>query len=339
MPRRAGIWKRGARGFYTTIQGKQVFLGLERDEATRAFHQLKARPDTGDASVRGRQSVAQLVNLYLEHAATEVKKTTLTNYHWYLSKWVAFAGNRPAAGLKPLDVTAWFRTRPRWNPSTRRLATEMVKQWSRWAKAQGYLEADPLQGLKPPKSCARMPARPDDIEKFLSKVTCPLLRDIATVLLDTGARPGEIRTLTADQIDWEASTAVVVGKTGPRVISLTSRSLAILAHLSGRTATGASPDLDSTGPLFRNRDGTPWTKGTLNKRFRTVCKRAGVKVIPYSFRHDLWRRASKAGVDSVVIARQLGHKNLKMLIDRYAHVDTSQTKNAVERAIDSEPVA
>ena len=35
---------------------------------------------------------------------------------------------------------------------------------------------------------------------------------------------------------------------------------------------------------------------------------------------------------SVIIAEQLGHKSLSMLLKTYAHVDSSQTKEAVEKA-------
>jgi integrase len=55
--------------------------------------------------------------------------------------------------------------------------------------------------------------------------------------------------------------------------------------------------------------------------------------LPYQFRHDFWGRAVKAGVDSVVIAKQMGHTDLDMLVKHYAHVDTSQTKTAVELAL------
>jgi integrase len=321
MPRKAAIWARkGRRGFYATISGKQAFLGLDRKEAEREFHRLKA---SGKPVERSRLSVAVLVDLYLDHAKTEVKASTWANYRGYLQWWVDFAGTRVASGLRPLDVTAWFRTKPGWNPSTRKLATEIVRRWARWCNRQGYLDTDVLSGTRAPRGLPRAAAQATDIERFLAAITCPLLRDITTVLLDTGARPGEITSLTADQIDWEASTALVMGKTGPRAISLTSRSanrLAILAKLY------------PTGPLFRNRAGRIWTKSYLNDRFRRVCAKAGVKVIPYAFRHAFWYRAVKAGVDSVVVARQLGHKDLKMLVERYAHVDASQTKEAVERA-------
>ena len=224
--RPAKIWQRtGKPGWYATIAGKKVLLGTDRETAQREFHRLKA----ARMPVVGRSySVAVLVDMMLEAVHSDVQPSTFENYRWYLQQWVNFAGHRPAAGVKPLDAAAWFRSRPKWNASTRRLATEMIRRWSRWCTDQGYLDVDVLSGIRAPRSVARTAAHPDEIDAFFAAVTCPLLRDIAIVLLDTGARPGEIRTLTADRINWEESTAMVEGKTGPRVISLTARSLALL---------------------------------------------------------------------------------------------------------------
>ena len=321
MPRPSKLWKRAGRDdWHATIGGRKVNLGPDREAAQREFHRLKAARMPVHAS---RMLVVQLVDSYLCAVHSDVQASTFANYRWYLQQWVNFAGHRPAAGVKPLDVTAWFRSRGQWNPTTRRLAAELVRRWSRWAKAQGYLDVDVLAGLRAPKTIPRTAARSEDIQNFLQAVTCPLLRDIAIVLLDTGARPGEIRTLEADQVSWTDSTAIVNGKTGPRVISLTSRSLATLANLA---------TLYPTGPLFRNRAGRIWTRGQLAWRFRALSKKLGICVYPYHLRHDLYRRASKAGVPDLWIAKQLGHVDLKMLSSRYAHVDTEQTRQAVEKA-------
>ena len=320
MPRKAAVWTRKDRpGWWATIDGRQVNLGDDYKDAQKELYRRKA---SSRPAARSNLSVAVLVDRFLCDAHANVQAATFANYRWYLQQWVNFAGHRPAAGLKPLDVTAWMRSR-KWNGSTRRLAVEMVRRWSRWVNAQGYLAGDPLSGVRIPRSTPRIAARPEDIGKFLGAVTCPLLRDIATVLLDTGARPGEIRTLEADQVSWTDSTAIVNGKTGPRVISLTGRSLATLANLA---------TLYPTGPLFRNRAGRIWTRSQLCYRFRILSKQLNMCIHPYHLRHAWWARARKAGVDSVVAAAQLGHKDLKMLVERYAHVDTSQTKEAVERA-------
>lgn len=335
--RPAKLWQRKGRpGWFATIDGKQEQFGLDFDEALEAFRDRKA---SNRPVERSRMSVDDLVDEYLKASATEVAETTQGNYAWYLQQWVDFAGDRIAADLKPLDLTAWCKTKSGrtkidpetkeivsirdWNAGTRRAAIEIVRRWSRWCVSQGYLARDPLAGAKLPRIKPRDAAAAGAIDAFLSKITSPALRDIATVLLDTGARPGEIRTLTAGQIDWVASSAVVRGKMGGRVISLTERSRTILLAATKRYAEG---------PLLRTRHGNPWESSTLNREYREICERAGVKVVPYHARHDLYRRASKAGVDGVIIAAQLGHKNLRMLVSTYAHVQADQTKEAVEKA-------
>jgi integrase len=329
MPRKSSIWQRKGRiGWFATIAGKQVHLGDDHEEAQRRFHSLKA---SGRPVERSKALVGPLVQLYLEHAAGEVMETTYTNYAGYLQQWVTFAGWRVASTLKPFDLTAWCKSRPGWKSNaTRRTAIKLAQRWSKWCAAQGYLDTDPLAGAKAPKIVPRQDAAPGSIERFLAGIECPLLLDLAIVLLETGARPGEISTLSASKVDWGSSAAIVIGKKGPRLISLTDRALAILRRLSEKW-----PD----GPLLRNRDGGPWTKSSMNKRFRAICRSTGVKVVPYHARHAWWAKAQRAGVDSVVAAKQLGHQDLRMLVTTYAHVELDMLKQAVELASLSESSA
>jgi integrase len=320
MPRQAKLWKRAGRaGWWATISGRKVMLGLEFAVAEKEFHRRKA---VGKAVPCSRLTVEALVDLFLDAMRGEIKETTWTNYRWHLQRWCNHSGSKIASQLKPFDAAAWLKSETTWNSSTKRAGTEIIRQWSRWCKNQGYLDADRLAGTRYPKSIPRAAAPMDDIERFIAGIREERFRDLVLVLLDTGARPGEIRTLTAARIDWKASSAVVEGKSGARVIGLTARSLEIL-----RRAADQFPD----GPVLRNGKGDPWQAGAMTQRFRRVRNRVKVYVVPYHFRHALFGRASKAGVDSVVIARQLGHANLNMLLKVYSHVDAEQMRAAVDK--------
>lgn len=319
--RPAKLWQRkGRTGWFATVNGKQVCFGLDHEAAKKAFHASKASRRPVD---RSRMSVTDLIDIYLEASEREVQRTTHANYVWYLQKLEQFAGWRIAAELRPLDLTAWCATRARWNAGTRRSAIEIARRWSRWCKLQGYLDSDPFEGAKLPRVKPREAAAAGALDAFLAEITSPALRDVAIVLYDTGARPGEVVTLSAGQIDWQASAAEVRGKMGGRVISLTDRVLTILLTLAKRY-----PD----GPLLRTRHGNAWNSSSLNRQYREICARAGVKVVPYHNRHALWARAHRAGVDSIVVAKQLGHSSLKMLSRVYAHVEPDMLKDAVERS-------
>jgi integrase len=315
MPRRAKLWRRAGRsGWWCTLGKHKVNLGDDKEAAQREYHRLKA---AGRPVARSRLTVEALVHLYLADVVTRVKEVSFRSYKRFLEHWAEFAGNRIASELKPYDVKDFLAGQPTWNSSTRHIAVSRIRTWMLWCVDIGYLEGDPLKKVRRPKMLVRQPAPPGATEAFLSKYTKLEIQDIATVLYDTGARPGELRTLESSTIDWEASTAVVNGKTGAHTISLTARSLEILRRLAA-----ANP----SGPLFRNSRGNPWKAKALRKRF------AGSGIVAYHFRHALWSRARKAGVDSIEVARQLGHKDLKMLMERYAHADSEQIREAIEAA-------
>jgi integrase len=327
MPRPSKLWKRAGReGWWATISGRKTCLGDDFEAATKEMHRLKsaARPVE-----RSRMSVASLVDLWLDAMRGDVRETTWANYLWYAQRWCNHSGHRVASQVKPLDVTAWLKSEQTWNSSTRRAGAEISRQWSRWCKSEGYIDSDVLEGIRYPKAQKRPPAKPGDIERFLAGISDVCFLDLVLVLLDTGARPGEVRSLSASQIDWETKTARVIGKTGERTISLTDRALATFVRLT---------DVHPIGPILRNSFGGPWKPSAVIGRFRRINRRAGTHVFPYHFRHAFGPRARKAGVDSIIIARQLGHANLNMQATRYAHVETEETRQAVELAAKSIPL-
>lgn len=321
MPRRPSIWKRDGRDdWYTTIAGRQINLGPDRETAEREFHRLRARPTQAKNSLL----VRELVDQYLDWARDQVKPVTWTTYNWYLERWNGYAGRLRARELKPLHVTAWLKLWPGWGPSTRHVAISVVRIWSGWCKNQGHLDTNPLAGTPKPQMQRRKPAAKGNLERFMMAVNSEPFREIFEFMIDAGCRPGEARTLEASRIDWEASTAVVTGKLGERVISLTARSLDVLRRLAV---------VNPEGPIFRNARGNGWAVSGLEAQFRRTSDRANLAVnfSAYQTRHAFWGRAHRAGVDSIVVAKQMGHVNLDMLARHYADVDPELTKAAVEK--------
>jgi integrase len=340
MGRQAKLWWRGDRkSWYSTIDGKQVNLGSDRKKAEKEFHALKAGSVRVD---RFRLTVIGACDLYLDWAERHVKPKTFNSYRHYLQSWINHVGTMRITEIKKLHVTGWLaKNKPRtakrinplagntyqgrlgWESSTQRLAISVVKIWSSWLKSEGYLEVNPLLDYRRPKMMVRKPAASGALEKVLETTKCPRFHNFLTILLDIGCRPGELRTLEAQSIDWDNAEALVSGQTGPRTISLTQRALDIL-----REAAKEFP----AGPVLRNTRGKPWKEQAVECAFRRASKRAGVKVTSYHPRHAFWAKANRAGVDSVVVARQMGNTDISMIIKHYAHVDHAATRNAVEKA-------
>lgn len=90
MGRRSAIWSRKGRGYYSTFNGVQTFLGHNLAEAERQYHlhKLNRAPQRP-----GQHSIHDLINLYLEWCKARVQKhelraITFVNYRSTLGQWL-----------------------------------------------------------------------------------------------------------------------------------------------------------------------------------------------------------------------------------------------------------
>lgn len=329
MGRTPKVWPRKGRGFWTTIRGEQIPLGHDLKLAKRELARLLA--DRAPPTL-GRYTSPKLIDIYLEACAKRVEKDelsaqTLEAYRYKLESFARYARRIRPEDLRPLHADEWLEQQ-RWNPTTAALAIRVLKAWSRWCARKGFLDVDRLGLADSPQPLTRDAANPADLLKMEAAIKCPHFLDFYRCLYDIGCRPGELGTLEADRVGWDTATAIVRGKTGPRMVGLTSRVLEIL-----RRAALVNP----TGPALRSPLGCQWRKYLIGYhwgRWRAV---AGVPdtVVAYSLRHDLWRRWHEAGVSDVVISKQLGHTlkgvpHLHLLVSTYAHADAQHLARAAQ---------
>src|SRR4029079_5443271 len=91
-------------------------------------------------------------------------------------------------------------------------------------------------------------------------------RDFLDALQETGARPGEIATVTSKHVDlrigaWILNDHKTEHKTGvPRVIVLSPKMVDLTKRLMDSVPAGT--------PLFRNGDGLAWTTNAIRCRRR-----------------------------------------------------------------------
>jgi integrase len=322
MARAAKLWRRKGRGgWWATIGGKQVCLGDDHAEATRELHRLKAAVKPPPPS---KVVVAQLVDQYLEWVEPRVRPKTYRAYSTYLQSWVLSAGRVVADAIRESHVHGWLDAHANWGQSSRHIALGILRAWASWCETHGYRIRSEIAKVKKPPMARRRPPNPGALDATLAAILTPEFRDFATVLLDIGCRPGELRTLEASGIDWEASTAWVSGKTGRRLVGLTTRAVDILRRWAAK---------HPAGPVLRNSRGQPWGERAIDAQFRRRSRAAGKGAcVAYHLRHAFWGRAVRAGVDSLLIAKQLGHANTAMLSKHYADVQPEMIRDAAERA-------
>jgi integrase len=153
------------------------------------------------------------------------------------------------------------------------------------------------------------------------------LRTIVRGALVTGARYSELARLHVADFHRDSGTVLVrtskVGKV--RHIELTAEGLELF---QGITAGRAGIEF-----LF-HRDGAPWGKSHQQRPLTEAC-RAG-KVTPAASFHTLRHTyASLMVMDSVplmVVARNLGHADTRMVEKHYGHLATSYVREAIRAA-------
>ena len=137
------------------------------------------------------------------------------------------------------------------------------------------------------------------------------LRELVAAGAWTGARLGELTNAKVRDLDQEARTLRVAGKTGSREIHLCDDALALCRRL----VSGKRPEAE----LFSTSGGGPWTESLHKRPFHAAVKLAGIDpdTTFYALRHTYISHALKAGVPAKAVADHCG-TSLRMIETNYA---------------------
>lgn len=166
----------------------------------------------------------------------------------------------------------------------------------------------------------------------------------------TGMRPSEMIVLTWGDVDWNACSARVSKartrglekdtKTHTvRDVDLTPRAVAALQAMKPLTFMKG----DATPIFCHPVTGKPWTNDQYQRvtYFHPALRRLGIRSRDaYQCRHTYATLALMAGVNPAYLARQLGHKTMAMLLNRYAkwidQADKGREARKLAEALDGE---
>lgn len=189
----------------------------------------------------------------------------------------------------------------------------------------GYLTRNPVSGVKAfPEGpgCMRIVSF-EEQEKYLAAAT-PKLRDIATIMLETGMRPEEVCTMRAENVHLrERYLFVPRGKSrhARRNIPLTSAAVQVLERrlrdIKGPYVFPSRFDPSTHVTQLLNVHNNALTKAQITPRFRL-----------YDLRHTFGSRSAMAGVDLPTLKELMGHGNIAMTM-RYVHPTAEHKVSAV----------
>lgn len=163
--------------------------------------------------------------------------------------------------------------------------------------------------------------------KRLINASDPEFRPLVEAALQTGARYGELCRLDVHDFNRDAGTlAIRSSKSGkPRHIVLTEEGIALFKHLSaGRSGHE---------PMLHRADGSRFQKSQQARPLIDACDRAKIKprISIHGLRHTWASLAVMNNVPLMVVAKNLGHADTRMVEKHYGHLAPSYVADAIRQ--------
>ena len=240
---------------------------------------------------------ADVLNEYLDDCRRrELKDKTLDGYKWAIAKLVKHCPEMPTESRQIAPVY----DDPKLGRVSKDNLERAIKAFLNWAEEMvGH--SNPLRGVRGRKKTKTLP-------RFLNKDETSALWDacnnqqeqaMVSLLLDTGIRLGELTALTWTDIKEDSLT--VDGKTGPRVVPVTSRARRLLDCLGDGTH------------LWTGKADKPMSRAAVQSSIRRIFRRAkikGQKIGPHVLRHTFAVNYLQNGGSTAHLQKVLGHASI-----------------------------
>ncbi|MFB3923937.1 MAG: tyrosine-type recombinase/integrase [Terriglobia bacterium] len=196
-----------------------------------------------------------------------------------------------------------------------------------YAVRKGLINRNPVQGVKllPEGPGVMRVVSQEEQRKYLGKANV-LLRDVATLILETGMRPEEVFTIRKENVHLTHGYIFVpTGKTrfARRNIPLTDAAKAVLWRRVKK----------AKGPyIFPSRHDLSKPLTTVKKAHAEALKEAKIKPAfrLYNLRHTFGSRSAMAGVDLPTLKELMGHSDISTTM-RYVHPTPEHKQEALKK--------
>jgi integrase len=297
----------------------------QKAEQLNAEITLGANPAAVKRAAKGGVTLSALFNDYLTYRVTDkgtaMSPETIKAYRWCFAQYLAPFANNPAKALTKDKLKALHSPL---KPSRANFLKAMVRGMYSFGISQGKVEENPAIGLQH----RRLPARdrfiqPSELQRFLDAVNRNEYRDYWLVLLLTGARSGNVRSMRWDQVDlvngvWRVPT------------SKNGEPLRVLLVPEVVTILEARKDLSLDWVFPGKGDGHISTPG---RHWRALLQEAGIADLrPHDLRRTLASYQALGGSSLLVIGKSLGHKSVTATAI-YARLHDDPVRQSIEGAV------
>lgn len=294
----------------------------------------------GQAEAR---SLAQAIGEWLLSLKLQGRSpVTIEGYRRFISSFVAYIGaDKPLHMVTPADIKGYMTGSLERGEQIYDHRYRTIRAFFNWCKRETYIMATPVT-LMPPKLTQKTIdiLTEEEIKRLLQAARDGITRkmrhrDEALVLAfyDTGARLGEMASLTLDDVDWDSGDVHITRGKGKaeRKVSFSNVTLrALWTYLKEMRPPPKS--------LWCSEERRTLTTGGIQQIIKRLMKRAGItgkKRGPHIFRHTYACRFLDNGGSIEALKHLLGHKSWRM-VERYSQA--TQQFRALKAARKFSPV-
>ncbi len=266
-------------------------------------------------------------------------KLTILNYKNDLEDFMVFLGQAPLESVDYLFIRKYLALLKEKQISSRSVARYLstLRSFFKFLAREGYLKANPLQGISSPKQDKHLPSFMTEAEvtKLIDAVILKDAKDdkafrdkaILEMFYSTGMRISEVVGSNISSVDFISGIVKVMGKgKKERIVPIGECALSALRKYLDKRKT-------QTDALFLNKNGRRITdrgvRGIVAKYLRLASLKQGIS--PHTLRHSFATHLLNRGADLRSVQELLGHANLSTT-QVYTHLTTERLKSVYDKA-------
>lgn len=269
---------------------------------------------------------------YEAHISIRCSESEQRNAQYFYKKHGGRWKETPVHAITRRDVQSWADEVSVTAPAAATRAVNAMQRTINWGLRRELIPpiTNPCKGIdkQPDKQRDRF-ARPEELRRLEEsmKQESPVIRDFFWIVLETGARRGNVSSMRWDEIDFDTRTWTIPA-------SKTKNGETHVAPLTGNALSILRRRLQSRRPgsiwVFPGKFGDAHPIKDVRRAWERIKKRAEVADLTI---HDLRRTNASYmamnGANQFTIAGMLGHKDLRSTAI-YARLDVSAVRREAE---------
>lgn len=263
---------------------------------------------------------------------------TIEGYGYQLKRLLEHLGDQALEDIKLDDLRESLGRLEHLKASSRGFTVRSYRAFFRWAHEEELIAWNPAIKLKEPKQPQRIPKHLtiEAVELLRDACQAPIEHALIELLFATGCRIGEVHQIDRDDLDWQRSAIIVLGKgSKEREVYYGARAgIWLRRYLDARTDT--CPALIATTRRVKQRNGELRHQRMSISQIQVVVKRVATRcdlqdrVTPHVLRHTLATVLINQGAPLSAVQSLLGHSKPETT-QLYATLSGSAREQAYKR--------